>query len=153
MDSTHSLEWQALEHEERPRSVDWYWICGASIIAAALAAIITNNLLLAIILVLGGFTYLGLASRTPEEVEVKLSPKGVVVKNQIFPYDTLTAFAVDNEPPRRRIVLVSATSMARHYYIPIDEYTHIDDVREYLLAYLPEIPYEPSFSDWVTEYL
>lgn len=152
MHSGDELTWTALEFDYKKRSADWYWIAGAGIIAVALLATLMENIMFAIIVLVGGFTYLALASRTPEEVSVSISPRGISVRKQLFPYANIAAFAIDTEPPRRRIVLVSATGIVRHLYIPLgDESPAL--IREYLSEHLEEVPYEPSLTDWVTEYL
>ena len=146
------LEWEALEFDYKEHSTDWYWIFGAAIIAASLLATLTNNIMFAIIILIGGFSYHSLAAREPEEVPVSISSRGVSVRKQLFPYENIIAFAIDTEPPRRRIVLVSATGIVRHTYVPLgDESPAL--IREYLSEYLNEVPYHPSFTDWVTEYL
>ena len=146
------LEWEALEFDHKERSADWYWIAGAGVIAAALLATLTNNIMFAIIILVGGFTYLALAARAPEELPVSISPRGISVRTQLFPYHNIIAFAIDTEPPRRRIVLISATGIVRHTYVPLgDESPAL--IREYLSKHLDEVPYQPSFTDWVTEYL
>lgn len=152
MDHHDALEWSAYEFDHKERSIDWYWIAGAAIIAAALLAVLVQNIMFAIIILVGGFTYLALASRDPEEVDISLSARGIKVKNQLFPYANIAAFALDTEPPRRRIVLVLARSMVRHIYVPLGDESPMD-IREYLSEYLDEVPYQPSFIDWLTEYL
>jgi len=152
MHAGDELTWVALEFDYKKRSADWYWIAGAGIIAAALLATLTENIMFAIIILVGGFTYLTLASRKPQEVEVHISARGISVGKQLFPYANIAAFALDTEPPRRRIVLVSATGIVRHLYVPLgDESPAL--IREYLGEYLDEVPYQPSLTDWVTEYL
>ena len=65
------LEWRAFEHEHIHKSSDWFWALGIIAIAGAVTAIIFNNILFAIIILVGAFTLSVHAVKKPNLVKKK----------------------------------------------------------------------------------
>ena len=49
-----SLEWEAYEHDWFPKTTHWFWIIGGATAVLMLVAILFNNFLFAILLLVGG---------------------------------------------------------------------------------------------------
>lgn len=152
MEREEYIHWQASEYARKERSSDWFWIAGAVIIALSIVSIMMENILLAVIFILGGFSFIAYERREPEMIKIALAGKGVILGNNLYQYKDLQSFAVDDEPPKRRIVLVSSRSMLKHIYIPIGD-EPVDNIRECLAQFLPEVHYEPTITDLITEYI
>ncbi len=153
MDDRTTFSWLAFEHDEKEHSTDWYWGFGAMVLALALVSIFFNNVLLALIFLLGGFSYMTYTARKPEEVTVTISSRGVHMGGTIYPFGEISAYSFDLEPPRRRLVLISSRAIVSHTYIPIDADEDIASIRAHLDPFVDEVPYLPTLADRITEYL
>ena len=152
MEEGFYVNWQASEYDRKERSSDWLWIAGAAIITLSIISIMMENILLAVIFILGGFSFMAYERREPEIMKIALTGKGVRLGNNLYQYKDLQSFAIDDEPPKRRIVLVSSQSIIKHTYVPIGDES-VDDIRECLAQFLPEVHYEPTITDLITEYI
>jgi len=153
MDNRTTFSWVAFERDEKEHSTDWYWGFGALILAIALVSIFFNNLLLALIFLLGGFSYMTYTVRKPEEITVTISNRGVHVGSTLYPFSEINAYSFDLELPRRRLVLISSRAMISHTYLPLDADEDIASIRAHMDPFVDEVPYLPTLADRITEYL
>jgi len=153
MDDQHAFSWVAVEHEGNERSSDWYWGFGATTIAVAIVSIFFSNLLLALIFLLGGFSYMAFSARKPEEVTVSITNRGVRVGGALYPFSGLSAYSFDLEPPRRRLVLISSRAIVSHIYLPLDADEDVAAIRAHMEPFIDEVPFMPTLADRITEYL
>jgi len=93
----NTLEWSALEYEERKRSNDWFWALGVIVVASSLTSIIYGNYFFAILLILGGVLLGHFAVRKPDIIFYELNEKGLKIKNQLYPYENIKSFWVQTE--------------------------------------------------------
>ena len=89
--------WSAYEYEEKERGTDWFWAIGVIVVAGSIASIIFGNYFFAILLVLGGLSFMMFAVRKPEVVNYELNEKGLRIKNQLYPYEKIKSFFVREE--------------------------------------------------------
>ncbi|MDP6387920.1 MAG: hypothetical protein QGG63_01435 [Candidatus Pacebacteria bacterium] len=133
------LQWSAFEHEHIHKNSDWFWALGIVAIAGAVMAIIFNNILFAIVILLGAFV-LGIhASKRPNRVDFKIIQRGIVIGNVLHPYSSLESFWVEDvdENTAPKLLIKSKKLLAPHIIIPIEDVSP-NDVRNYLLEYLVE---------------
>jgi len=88
------IKWSLPEYERREKHKDWYWALAIMIVASALTALIYGNLFFAILLILGGVLMWYFGKKDPEVVDYELNEKGLMIKNRVFPYESLKAFFV-----------------------------------------------------------
>ncbi len=101
-------------------------------------SIILHDALFAVLIILGTGTLLAFSVRGPQWVEISLDPRGLAVGNEMYPFATLLEFWVDiSEENNHKILLKSKKLIMPLIVIPLEEYHHMD-VREFLLAHLPE---------------
>lgn len=133
------LEWSAFEHEHIKKTSDWFWAFGIISVASAITAIIFNNILFAIVILVGAFVLGMHAAKPPKKVYFKIGSRGIVVDNVMYPYSSLQSFWVDNENEyiAPKLLIKSKRLLVPHIVIPI-EYVEPNDVREYLSEYLDE---------------
>ena len=93
---TVHVEWQGQEFEFTPKSSTWYWTIGVLSVGSAIAAVIVQNILFAIILLLAGGTVSLLGSRRPAMHHFKITDRGIHVGEQLFRYDNIARFAMDD---------------------------------------------------------
>ena len=112
------LHWQTLEYEERERSADWYWAVGIITVSLAIASIIFNTVLFALVIILGGFVLSVYAARPPHEIDIVLDDLGIKIDKIFYPYRTLESFWVEQRGDSFR-VLVKSQRLIMPYIIII----------------------------------
>ena len=94
-----SVKWEAVEYLHTDKSPDWYWTLGIIALCSAVAAILFNNVLFAILIIISAGVAGLYASRHPNEVVFEISTKGIRADDAFFPYSSLDAFWIDDEDP------------------------------------------------------
>lgn len=140
------IAWRAFDHIKVEKSVDWYWIVGIVTIAAAFLAIYFNNLLLAILILIGAFAIFVQNKVEPKMVDYEINRRGVRVGENIYPYSSLESFFVIDEDgwDRDRLLLKSQKIFMPIITVPLGEDSNPDEIRDYLLEYLDEEQIEES---------
>ena len=133
----NDLKWNTLEYLYKEKTADWYWIVAIVTISIALIAIILNNLIFAILVIVSSFTMSLFASKRPEIATVEINNSGITVGNTKYPYINLYSFWVETREIHPKIVLKSKKIFMPFIVILIDE-VEPEQVREALLKYLPE---------------
>ena len=90
----NKLSWTALEYEDRERSRDWFWALGIIVVTGSIASIIFENYFFAALLILAGVLLGFFAMKKPDIVEYELNRSGLVVRNRLYPYESIKAFWV-----------------------------------------------------------
>ncbi len=108
---TELLSWRAREYEVQPKSAEWYWALGILAAAGVIAALIFNNILLAIIIAVGAFVFAIAVSRPLPEVECKITPRGILVGHDFYPFSDLEAYWIHLHDPRDAL---ASTLLLRH---------------------------------------
>ncbi len=94
LDLENSLEWYALEYEEKAQSPDWFWALGVIIVTAAATSIIYANYFFAALLIIGGALLGFFAKKKPDLIHYELGPKGLRIGTRLYPYDNIKSFWV-----------------------------------------------------------
>jgi hypothetical protein len=138
-----SITWRAEEHRHLERGSDWYWALGIIAVSLALTAILFNNILFALIIVLAATTFGMLASRPPEVVDFVLGERGLMVGDTLFTYDEMFAFWVeDGEEPT--LLIDTPRFMVPDLVLPLND-ADPDEVRAFLQERVPEVELHESF--------
>ncbi|MBV22419.1 MAG: hypothetical protein CMI57_02920 [Parcubacteria group bacterium] len=147
------LEWRAFEHEHIHKSSDWFWALGIIAIAGAVTAIIFNNILFAIVILVGAFTLSVHAVKKPNLVNFKISERGIIIDNTLHPYSSLESFWVEDESEQTspKLLIKSKKLLAPHIIIPIENASP-NDIRDYLLEYLAEEEDSESLAQKIVEF-
>lgn len=146
-----NITWTAGE-ERRERSVDWFWTVGAIALAIALASLLVHNWLFSILILLAGFTIITNALRKPRHNTYSITPTGVVVNRQLFTYNNLTSFWIEeDEGPLMLIVEIKGSFIPR-LWIPLGD-MEPHTVRTALAAHIPQKRYEKSLSELMSDHL
>jgi hypothetical protein len=93
-------KWQAHEHEHRPKDAQWYWVVGIIAVGVAVAAVIMQDYLFAVIAVIAGFTLMLVGSARPPRHTYSLTETGFMVGKDLIPFDKITRFAISEDEPR-----------------------------------------------------
>lgn len=131
------LSWKTTEYLYTPKTPDWYWIVGIVTISIALVAIILNNIIFALLIIISSFTLSLFASKKPEIIQVNIDSSGISVGNNHLPYKELDSFWVETREANPRILLKSK-KIFMPFVVVFIEGVDNEKVREILLQHLPE---------------
>jgi len=154
MKKSQPLHWQAYEYEPREQSGDWFWAVGIVTVGVAVTAIIFNNTLFAIVIILAGFSLSLYAARPPQIIDVVIDDIGVRIDKAFYPYLTLESFWVENQHGFPRILIKSQKLIMPYIVVPLDEEEHEPElVAKTLLRHLPEVFHSESVFEKILERL
>ncbi len=142
------IRWRAPEHRETNHSANWYWTVGAVAVAVAAGAIILENILLAVVVVVGTIALMLQTAKKPKEVAFGIQHNGVRIGNVVYRYQDLDSFAITEE----NILIKSKKKLMPYITIPIPE-KYRDSAYELLAAYLPEDDHTEPAADKIMEEL
>ncbi len=140
MDNPQKIRWQALEYIESEKSSDWFWIVGIVVVGIAVLAIYFNNLLLALLILIGTFAIFIQSNIEPDLKMFELNRKGVISGKKIYTFSSLESFWVIDEDDwdRDRILIKSKKLFMPLIVLPLGENANPNEVRDFLLNFLPE---------------
>ncbi len=148
------MEWQVLEYPHDPKHPNWFWVIGGVMLVGTITAIALKNFLLAVLILLAGFTLMMFAARRPETITCQLTDKGIRLKNRFHPYEELKSFWVDaDHPSEPRIIIESKKIFLPHILVPLATSPSPGQVRGYLARFLTEEKHEHSLVDIVGDIL
>jgi len=146
------LRWEAHEYFHTEKTVDWYWAVGIISVSIAVVAIILNNVIFGILVILGAFTLSIFASKRPDLAQIELNDKGIILHKYYYPYPSLESFWVEENDNHPKILIKSKKTFLPLINIPLGE-TSGENVRNFLLNHLNEKEYMEPLLTKVMEYL
>ncbi len=151
-DDVRSVYWEAPEHTHIEKTSDWYWILGIIAIAGSITSIIFNNILFGIVILLGASTMIIVSYRRPQMIAHEVSPRGIRIRDVLYPYATLESFCIDEENLQGpQLIVKSKKLFVPLLLLPIPE-EYVDTV-EYIIAQrLREEHLEEPLSHRLLEY-
>lgn len=134
------LSWQALDHIKEEKSSDWFWVVGVAAIAGAVLSILFNNILLALLILLGVFAVFLIAHIPPKTENYEINRRGIKIGENFYPYTSLKSFYVVDEDgyERDRVLIRSEKMFMPIITMPIEDKLAIDVIRDYLIEFLEE---------------
>lgn len=145
--------WRAPEYHINEKSPDWFWALGILAFAIAVAAILFGNVLLAVVVICAAGSIALVAKRKPKEHFFAITEEGIVVDNDLWPYDSVISFSMieyldETLPPflsvKTRSILVP------HFSIPVQG-VDADEVYEFLSNNLAEEDHKMTASEYIIE--
>lgn len=153
---TTELSWEALEYEHKPVGTDWYWTAGFVAIVAAAISFYIKNIVFGIFSLVAGFTVIMFKAREPKNILIRLTPRGIIVKNDLYPYGRIESFWIhefNGEISQiNELSIKSDRAFLPQIIIPLGN-ADTQIVRDYLARYVPEEYHEKTLADVLTEYL
>lgn len=149
-----SLSWQAPEYYHEHKTADWYWAVGIIAASAAVTAIIFNNVILAVLIGVGGLSLMIFAARPPKVVDVVVDASGVVLGKFRYPYSSLESFWIHEHERGGKLLFTSAKKLAPHVVIPFNsDKVSPDELRALLQPHLAEVEDHEPLMQLIMEYL
>lgn len=147
------LEWTSYSREPIERSEDWFW--GLIILAffAGIISLIFGNLLLAVIIGLGAFSlYHHEKQQGDITVQVKVDKRGIQLNNELFTYEKINYFWIDEEKADKSPTLIInyQRMFVPNIHVPIIGHSP-EEVRETLLNFGEEEKHKQTFTEGIFE--
>ena len=155
MPGTAILEWEGREYDHNPKSADWYWVLGIIAVAATVAAILFGNYLLATLIVIAAAAFALHASKQPPLHRFRLVEQGIVVGDDLHPFERMLSFSVleDVEGELAPMLSIKTESwLSPHLIIPLDG-VDADVVYAYFLQKVDEREHPHTIVDVVAAWL
>ncbi len=146
------MQWKAYEYNHQEKSSDWFWAIGIIAFSAAAAAVIFNNIIFAIFIILSAFTLSMYAVRKPSIINIELNDKGIITGKNIYFYQTLEKFWVARKKYGNIIILKSKKSIFPYVTI-MAEQVDSEEIREYLSQHIEEEEMTEPLMQTIMEYL
>jgi hypothetical protein len=149
------LEWRSPEHHFDRKTIDWYWILGIVCLGAAVLAFYFDNILFGVFIIIAGITIGTLSYKETREIDIKITNKGVVFGNQLYPWTSYNFFWIDEEHPHgARILIHPVSQILPLVVIPISEEIDLNELRDILDNFLTEEYIQESiFHKWFDQLL
>ena len=154
MKKAQPLHFQTYEYEPKERSVDWFCAVGIITIAIAVTAIIFNNVLFSIVVVLAGFALSLYAARPPETIDIVINDIGVRIHEKLYPYRTLESYWIEEHQRVPKLFLKSQKLLMPYIIVNLNvDEAEAHEIHEYLSHHLPEVFHGESMFEKILERL
>jgi len=150
--STEEIAWETPEYRHQVKRSDWYFAVAIITASLSLTAILLDNILFAIVIVLSAFTLSLYAGRKPRIIFFKLTQEGVVRDSITYPFDELDSFWLEDRDGYPRIIFKSAKVTMPFIVFPI-EGVPSDDIKGFLDEHLDEEEHHEPIFQKLMEYL
>ena len=149
--AVQKLYWETLEYEHKEKSSDWYWALGIIAVSIAITAVILDNVLFAVLILLGTFLAAVFATKKPDVIRCQINDRGVLINRTFYPYRELESFWVeDSFEGGEKLILKSRKTLMPHIIIPIADISP-ESAREALREFLEEEEMSEPLSQKIME--
>ncbi len=150
-----AFEWEGVEYEYSEKSADWFWALGIIAVAGAVAAVLFANYLLAVLIVVAAIALALHAAKKPPVHKFSLTGEGLVIGNELHPYERMRSFSIleyveGDRPPV--LSLKTEHWLAPHLLIPLNE-VDADALYAFLLERVDEGEHPPTFADIIARWI
>ena len=148
--SLSKLEWKAYDKTPKENSPDWYWAIGIIAISIIITAIVLNNILFAVFVVISTIALFLRTLQKPKLISYELTNRGLWMNKEFQPFTSLESFFVEEQEPT--LLLKAKGLITPLLVIPLQPDDSLT-VREFLQNYLPEEEMHEPLSKRIMEYL
>jgi uncharacterized membrane protein YobD (UPF0266 family) len=143
--------WRGPEHFHIEKMPDWYFAVGIIALASVIAAVLLENFIFAVLIIVAAFALMMIASRTPRTVDMEVSDSGITFGEFYYPYKSLDSFDIEDVPELR--ILIKTKRPWMHVIIIPAHDADIEKVRGILLKHLKFEDLKESLFHKIFEYL
>lgn len=126
------FSWDAPEYIYVEKSSDWFWAFGIIAVAASVAAIIMENILFGLLILIGAFVLSIFAARKPKTIHFEINDKGVVIDKTIYPFRNIESFNTTEEV----LLIKTNKKLTQLLVIPLE--VNSEEVHDFLLQHIEE---------------
>jgi len=148
-------EWEGREYDYSSKSGDWYWALGIIATASVVAAVIFGSYLLAVLILIAAVTIALHAAKEPPIHRFRLVETGLVIGEDLHPYERMLSFSVleDIEGELPPLLSIKTESwLSPHLVIPLAG-VDADMVYGHFLSRVEEDEHHHTFVDLVAGWL
>jgi hypothetical protein len=135
-DLPEKISWQADEYHYREKGRDWFIVVGIIAAALAVASILFDNILFAILILVAASTLIIQSIKKPRRVTFELNKRGILIEEKFYPYNTIESFGIDEEPTPK-LLAKSKKLVMPLIALPIG-HEQVESVRAFLKPLLAE---------------
>jgi hypothetical protein len=106
--------WTFKEYEKHVRSSRWYWIMSVIGLAFVVYAVLTQDYLFAIIVVLFAIVIFLQDKNEPQEIPFAIVQTGIIVGNNYYRFSELKDFWIIYNPPEVKILYFGLKNVIKH---------------------------------------
>ncbi len=132
------FEWTVKEYEEQERERRWYYLMGVIAVALIVYALVSQNYLFALVVVLFGIILFLQDIQKPKEIYFALTESGMIVSSRFYRFSEIKNFWLIYNPPTVKSLYFTLNSLVKHrLQIPLLDYDP-RPIRDFLSQYLEE---------------
>ncbi|MDO8482837.1 MAG: hypothetical protein Q7S86_03395 [bacterium] len=146
------ITWQAHEYVYREKSTDWYWAVGIITVSMAITAILFNNVLFAVFILLAFFILMMYSKRQPELLDIKIDERGIQEGNLRYHYSSIESFWVEDRFGETKLIMKSKKKAMPYITIPIFD-VDASEVRNHIKRHVREEEHAEPLAKQIMEYL
>ena len=146
------ISWDSFEHIHLEKNNDWYWSVGIITITAASLAIIFNNVIFGIFIIVSAFAFVVHASKKPGIIHTQINDRGIIINEILYPFLSLDSFWIDAHKRPAKVIIKSHKMFMPFITVYIDE-VDPEKVRDVLLNYIAEEEHHEPLSQKILETL
>lgn len=146
------LSWETPEYVHTEKSADWYWAVGIIAISVATTAVLFDNTIFGIFIILSLATLMLYANRKPDILKIRIDERGIQDGPTRYPYSSLESFCIEDQEIEHKIILKSKKKLQPYIVIPIRDVS-ADDVHKQLKRFLREDEHTEPLAKRIVEYL
>jgi hypothetical protein len=130
-------KWEIPEFTNHQRSNLWYLIMIAAAVVLIIYSIIVPNYFFALIIIIAAFILFLRRYEPAQDVTFRITEAGIIVGNQVFPYENLANFYIVYDPPVKKLYFKLKGFNPDDLSIPLLDNNPLP-IRSLLLEYLSE---------------
>jgi len=131
------IHWTGPEYTYREKGPEWYWAVIIIATGIIISAILLNNYIFAVFILLATFTLILFASKRPKIIEIKINEQGILCDKYFYPFGSLESFWIEENVAHHKLILKSKKILMPYISLPIPQDV-TEDVRVFLRNYLTE---------------
>jgi hypothetical protein len=155
------IQWEALEYEQKDRSVDWYWGVSLTTLALIGIALVGDNPLFAIFIIIAAMMTFYFSQRDPHILTITLYDDHICVDNRVFLFSSFASFWVRKQLPQHDtqsskptiLVLKNKQPFTPILTIPVSDNIDPQELRAFFLDVLEEEEMPEHFSEQIMDRL
>lgn len=141
------IEWTAHEFEKKEKTSSWFTVQKIITLIFLITAIILKNYTFTIVVLMASLCVYIYARKEPKEINLSISHRGISINNKLYPYNELKSFWIFYDPPRlKQLSFQSKKILTSYIQMPLNN-QNPNQLRSFLLKYLPEAEQEESLVD------
>lgn len=132
------LKWTFKEPKPGDHTKKWWLMAGFLALAAVIYAVIRQNFLFALIIIMGSIIFVSETRREPQRLVCQITSTGLYLGKKFWRWNELSNFWIAYRPPEiNRLYVVPKNLAEPRLTIPLGNNNPLH-VREALLKYIPE---------------